>query len=318
VLPPHRRAGSTLSYLIDEFFAAFCRIANSGGLNKAGLPRNPLQFAVLADRHRGTGLWVTTDGSAHWTRITGPAGSILSLATIDGQVLALTAQCTQASGCARTGTVVRRPIGGGRWSRVTSISYSLAGLSDPTDLIATQARVAAMLDGSHVLVTRNGGLSIVRHATPCTGPAGGRPVAVSVAVTSANGLALLCVGQGFSGHTIKDVFVSGDDGVQWHKAGMPGDDGVPGTIGAATPGQLTVTADSFGSWLYHSADAGRTWGTARFFPDGGLGWVNLGFTTSADGVVVHGAVDADGNRDHRPGQLLLTGNAGASWVLVRF
>jgi len=38
--------------LIDEFFAAFCRIANNGQLNKAGLPRNPLQFAVLADRYR--------------------------------------------------------------------------------------------------------------------------------------------------------------------------------------------------------------------------------------------------------------------------
>jgi len=264
----------------------------------------------------GTGLWVTTDGSAHWTRITGPAGSILSLATIDGQVLALTAQCTPTSGCARTGTVVRRPLGGGRWSRVTSISYSLAGLSDPTDLIATQARVAAMLDGSHVLVTKNGGVSFVRRATPCTTP--GVALAVSVAVTSANGLALLCVGQGFSGHTIKNVYVSGDDGVRWHKAGMPSNDGVPGIIGAATPAQLTVTADSFGSWLYQSADGGRRWRTARFFPDGGLGWVDLGFTTSADGVVVHGAVDIDGNRDHRPGQLLLTGNAGASWVLVRF
>ena len=266
----------------------------------------------------GTGLWVTTDGSGHWTRIPGPAGSILSLATIDGQVLALTARCTPTSGCARTGAVVRRPIGGGRWSRVTSVSYAFAGLRDPTDLIATQARVAAMLDGSHVLVTKNGGLSAVRRATPCTGPGGGRDLAVSVAVTSANGLALLCSGQSFSGHNIKDVFVSGDDGRRWHRAGMPSSDGVLGTIGAAVPAQLTVATDSFGSWLYHSADGGHTWRTARFFNDAGLGWVDLGFTTSADGVVVHGAVDVDGNRDHRPGQLLLTGNAGASWMLVRF
>ena len=125
-------------------------------------------------------------------------------------------------------------------------------------------------------------------------------------------------GDSASGREIKDVFVSGDDGLHWHKAGMPSNDGILGTIGAATPAQLTVTADSFESWLYHSADGGRTWRTARAFADAGLGWAELGFTTRADGVVVHGAVDLDGNRDHRPGQLLLTGNAGASWVLVRF
>jgi hypothetical protein len=261
----------------------------------------------------GTGLWVTTDGSGHWTQIPGPGGSIISLATIDGQVLALTVHCAPATGCASTGTLARRPLGGGRWSRVTSVSFGLGGLG----LIATQARVAAMLDGTHVLITKNGGLSIVRRATPCT--TDGVDLAASVAVTSANGLALLCAGQSFSGHEIKDVFVSGDDGLHWHKAaGMPSNDGILGTIGAATPAQLTVTADSFESWLYHSADGGRTWRTARAFADSGLGWSDLGFTTSADGVVVHGAVDRDGNRDHRPGQLLLTGNAGASWVLVRF
>jgi quercetin dioxygenase-like cupin family protein len=50
--PAHALVRITPSYLIDEFFAAFCRIAASGGLSKSGLPRNPLQFAVLADEHR--------------------------------------------------------------------------------------------------------------------------------------------------------------------------------------------------------------------------------------------------------------------------
>lgn len=50
--PAHAIVRITPSYLIDEFFAAFCRIASSGQLNKAGLPKNPLRFAVLADRHR--------------------------------------------------------------------------------------------------------------------------------------------------------------------------------------------------------------------------------------------------------------------------
>jgi quercetin dioxygenase-like cupin family protein len=50
--PAHAVVRITPSYVIDEFFAAFCRMAGSGLLNKAGLPRNPLRFAVLADQHR--------------------------------------------------------------------------------------------------------------------------------------------------------------------------------------------------------------------------------------------------------------------------
>lgn len=50
--PAHVLVRLTPSAMIDEYFEAFCRIASSGRANKAGLPRNPLQFAVLLDRHR--------------------------------------------------------------------------------------------------------------------------------------------------------------------------------------------------------------------------------------------------------------------------
>jgi photosystem II stability/assembly factor-like uncharacterized protein len=52
--------------------------------------------------------------------------------------------------------------------------------------------------------------------------------------------------------------------------------------------------------------------------DGGAGWADLGFTTATDGVVVHGPADSDGNATQRPGQLMLTDDAGASWYQVRF
>lgn len=41
----------TPSLLADQYFEAFCRIATDGRANKLGLPKNPLQFAVLLDRH---------------------------------------------------------------------------------------------------------------------------------------------------------------------------------------------------------------------------------------------------------------------------
>ncbi len=46
------RVRLTPSKLAEDFFAAFCRVATDGRANKAGLPKNPLQFAVLADAHR--------------------------------------------------------------------------------------------------------------------------------------------------------------------------------------------------------------------------------------------------------------------------
>ena len=67
----------------------------------------------------GTGLWETTDGGEQWAKAASPAGSILSLEVIDGQVLALTAPCSSQSGCG-TATLIRRPVGGGRaWRSAT-------------------------------------------------------------------------------------------------------------------------------------------------------------------------------------------------------
>jgi hypothetical protein len=51
--PSQLETFSVLSGALEMKIAGFCRLASNGQLNKAGLPRNPLQFAVLADRHRG-------------------------------------------------------------------------------------------------------------------------------------------------------------------------------------------------------------------------------------------------------------------------
>jgi quercetin dioxygenase-like cupin family protein len=73
--PAHAIVRIAPSYLIEEFFAAFCRIAGNGELNKAGLPKNPLQFAVLADRHRGELQLPSPLAQA----IAGPAARVLAV-----------------------------------------------------------------------------------------------------------------------------------------------------------------------------------------------------------------------------------------------
>jgi photosystem II stability/assembly factor-like uncharacterized protein len=258
----------------------------------------------------GNGLYETTDGGEHWARVAGPQGSILSLEVIDNQVLALTSACTSQGGCPEPSTLVRRPLSGGSWTQVARVSSR--------GPIATQARVAAVLDGSEVLVTTDGGLSYARHATPCV--TNGLATSTAVAVTGPRGLALVCevAGTAGMGKVAKTVYESADLGVQWTKAGPPTIGGYPSQIAAATSTQLVVAAASAASWLYYSGDSAATWGTAYQAGDGGQGFNDLGFTTTSDGVVVHGPVFQDGNTQGRPGQLLFTSDGGATWQLVHF
>jgi hypothetical protein len=74
--------------------------------------------------------------------------------------------------------------------------------------------------------------------------------ASSVTVITPDGLALLLTGQGFTGHSVKTVYTSGNLGATWVKTGVPGTAGDGGTIAAANPSQLVIATASAASWLY--------------------------------------------------------------------
>ena len=259
------------------------------------------QGFVFGDR-----LWQSGDGGRHWALAGTPAGQILSLAAIDGQVLALVAK---GSGPAR---LLRRPLAGGPWTQIASVKT--ADAFDPTDLIATQAGTAAVLSGTSVLVTTNGGLSVTSRATPSA--PGFQPDCV--AVTSSHALALLLVGQGAAGSTEKLVYTSTDSGLHWAKAGTPSNEGDPVTLAGGSPTDLVLATASGASWLDRSSDGGHSWATVLTYGDGGEGWADLGFTTTTNAVVVHGPADSAGNSDGRPARLLLSANGGATWQPVSF
>jgi hypothetical protein len=255
----------------------------------------------------GNGLWVTTDGGAQWTAAAGPGGSIVDLEVIDGQLLALTDNCTAQSGCAPAEALERRALSGGAWSLVDRVTNAR--------VIATQARVAAALDGGSVVVTGDGGLTSATRATPCDSTAS---AGSAVAVTGPGSLALLCAGNAAMGSVQKTVYVSGDLGATWVKAGSPPFGGDPWGISGGTGAQQVVAAASGASWLYYSPDGGARWLVAFDAGDGGAGFNDLGFTTAADGVAVYGPVYQNGDAYGMPGKLLLTSDGGASWTMVGF
>ncbi|HMK62558.1 MAG TPA: hypothetical protein VK386_02970, partial [Acidimicrobiales bacterium] len=60
-------------------------------------------------------------------------------------------------------------------------------------------------------------------------------------------------------------------------------------------------------------DGGTSWTTAETYDDGGIGFNDLGFTTSTQGVVIHGVPGPPANV---VSQLLMTTDGGASWSVV--
>jgi hypothetical protein len=259
----------------------------------------------------GDGLWETTDGGARWTKDKFPGDAIVDLEIVDGEVLAVTAPCTPGRCTAFSTSWYRRAVSGGSWHLV---AHMTAYQAYEYDSITTYAGVAAILDGNIILVTTNGGRTVAKHAVAC--PASAIGGAAAVAVTGPKRLALECAGGAAAGSVPKTVYLSTDLGARWTKEGSPPRGGDPISI-AGSPGHLVVSAASGASFLYYSTN-GVKWSSAYFAGDGGAGFADLGFTNASDGGVVHGPVHTDGTAGGYPGQLLLTGNGGASWHLVRF
>ena len=92
-----------------------------------------------------------------------------------------------------------------------------------------------------------------------------------------------------------------------------GGDTDAGDFAAASVSVVAIAARSGASWVYRSADGGNSWQTPLHVGDGGAGYFDLGFTTSAQGVVVYGQPAGPVSS-----KLLMTRDAGATWVPVGF
>lgn len=269
-----------------------------------------LRFADASHGYAfGQGLWETSNAGRSWAKAAPPAPTILSLEAVQGrELVALGQTCTPGQGCHGKLGLYHAPVGGA-WSQVTTVRSSTAAAS-----IAVHGSTVWVLAGNGLLYSSDGGQTFRFEAQPC--PTRGANFGQPTSITDDGAhVYLLCTGQGFTGHTLKFVYATTGPGAHWAPVGKPPTPGDGGQISAGSDGSIVIATYSAASFLYRSADGGRTWKTAKTEADGGAGWSDLGFTTPTDAVVVHGPAVAG---SQRPGQVLLSEDGGQSWRAARF
>lgn len=262
----------------------------------------------------GPSLFATHDGGAIWQQLD-LGGSVVALETSGGFVDAVVSPCSTQETCSGSLRLEQAPATGGSFTTV---------LTGPTVQSTSEGVLALSLHAPVGFVNLSGvgspqyGLWATRSLAnssgwspfpdPCAGSAEDSLAAfVAPDVTS---LYSLCGGEGAAGSAMKEVVKtqSGHSTV----VGQPPPGGDPESLAATSSGTLVVSAASGASELYRSADGGTTWSTLTF-DDGGIGFKDLGFTSSRQGVVVHGQPGPPGEY---ASQLLMTYDGGATWQAV--
>jgi photosystem II stability/assembly factor-like uncharacterized protein len=259
----------------------------------------------------GKGLWETTDGSATWRRVTAPARFVVDLAAVKNrEIVALGAPCAFAhTGCHGRLTLYHRAVAvaGGSWQPLATTAPLAFNES-----VAVHGSTVWVLAGTQLWISTDAGHSFHTHPQPCAQTENTLPSPTSLSAAGAHSY-LLCTGQGFLSHTVKFIYRTAGTHSGWIRVSKPPTPGDGGVVAAGNDHAIVIATASAASWLYLSRDSGRHWKVPLTFFDGGEGWSDLGFTTTTDGVVIHGPARTDGGSVNFPGQLQLTSDGGKTW-----
>jgi photosystem II stability/assembly factor-like uncharacterized protein len=265
----------------------------------------------------GPRLYATHDAGRLWTRValTGlaePNSSVGALETADGRVYAEVAEGTDQN---TYGPVV---LFGSRtdsdaWYSVPSVTSGPAGFAGNISV----AYGVVWLSLHPAIVTAQGSQSLSALYRSVDGitwrdepqPCPAETVATVGAGTSSRVL-VVCSGGVAAGSQSKTAYLSENDGATYERVADPPFSGDFEGI-AASPTSLAVSASSGGTELYMSFDSGRSWETAYDSGDGGLGLSDVGFTTSTQGVAIHGLTEYPSSL-----QLLMTRDGGHQWSVI--
>jgi photosystem II stability/assembly factor-like uncharacterized protein len=246
------------------------------------------------------GLWQTTDGGAHWTRIKLP-GNVVDVAASDGTAFAIAVPVDAGYYQAK----LYESTAGGAWTLVKGVWPAL-------DLTVSGSSVWVGV-APDMSTSTNSGASWTKLSFRC--PAD-YPAASAIAAASPADVAIACSNQGDPqpGFSYKEVFTSSNGGRSFHVEGNPPIQGqvIQLAMPTGNPKIITMTAASGASYFFRSTNGGETWSKTVYF-DGGLYFRDLEYVSGTTGYVIHfsgGPVLAysDG--------LMKTVNEGKNWTAV--
>lgn len=262
----------------------------------------------------GPSLLATHDGGATWQPVD-LGGSVVDLETSGGFVDAVVSPCSSEETCSGPLRLEQALATGGSF---TTVLTGPIVQSSNTEVLALSLHAPVGFVNLRGPDSPQGGLWATRNlanpsgwnsfANPCDVSAG-YSLDAFVAPDPTN-LYSLCSGEGGAGSVMKEVVKT--QGGQSTVVGQPPASGDPGSLAVTSSGTLVVSAASGASELYRSTDGGVSWNTLSF-NDGGIGFNDLGFTTSTQGVVIHGQ---PGPPTGYASQLLMTADGGATWHAI--
>jgi photosystem II stability/assembly factor-like uncharacterized protein len=253
----------------------------------------------------GRTLYATHDGGASWHPVSfGAANSeISSMGTAAGWVYAAAFGCTADDECLGAGAVYSAEIGSDSWTRVATIAQSNQAR---TDLVVTGA--GWYLPISAGIEHGAGTAAPTLLPNPCKPDRGTAPAAPTVAVADAQHLDAMCVGNGAAGSASYQPYGSTDGGLHWRTAGASHwlQSGLTG-LADNQAGVLLMACASGNSELYRSTDDGVSLASVLGANSGGAPWIDLGFTTAQQAVVILASA-----------AMYLSHDSGTSWAKVSF
>ena len=265
----------------------------------------------------GPRLYSTHDGGRIWTRVAlaaleGPNSSVGALETADGRVYAEVVEGTEPN---TLGPVV---LFGSRtnsdaWFAVPSVTTGPDGFAGNISVaqgvfwISLHPAIVTP-QGSQALSTLYRSLDGVNwraEPQPCPSDS-----VATIGAATANRVFVVCAAGLAAGSEGKSAYRSDDGGASYERVADPPLGGDFEEVSAA-PSSVSVAASSGATEIYTSFDGGQTWVTTLTIGDAGLGLSDLGFTTAAQGVAIHGRVDYPDSL-----QLLMTRDGGHQWTVV--